>query len=255
VALERRVKIVATLGPAVAGKDKLVDLISAGADMVRINAAHGSEETRVRLIEDVRAASDDIGKPVPILFDLRGLKIRTGPLPDGSGPVPFARGSDVRIVPMPESTREGMIGINLPQLLQVIKPGSRILIADGLIELLVERVDGESAICKVGRGGILHSKQGVTLPGAAIVGGSLTPDDRIDIAFAVNHGVDYLGLSFINDASDLVLAKGSLRAHCRTKDLPHYGFETFDEAAALLARWLDARGAAVAREGARAGDE
>jgi len=213
VALERRVKIVATLGPAVAGKDKLVDLISAGADMVRINAAHGSEETRVRLIEDVRAASDAFGKPVPILFDLRGLKIRTGPLPDGSGPVPFARGSDVRIVPMPESTREGLIGINLPQLLQVIKPGSRILIADGLIELLVERVDSESALCKVGRGGILHSKQGVTLPGAAIVGGSLTPDDRIDIAFAVSHGVDYLGLSFINDASDLVLAKGVAGAH------------------------------------------
>jgi pyruvate kinase len=213
VTLERRVKIVTTLGPAVAGKDKLVDLISAGADMVRINAAHGSEETRVRLIEDVRAAADEVGKPVPILFDLRGLKIRTGPLPEGSSPVPFARGSDVRIVPMPEPTREGLIGINLPQLLQVIKPGSRILIADGLIELLVEKIEGDSAICKVGRGGILHSKQGVTLPGAAIVGGSLTPDDRIDIAFAVNHGVDYLGLSFINDASDLVLAKGVAGAH------------------------------------------
>ena len=116
-------------------------------------------------------------------------------------------------MPIPESTREGLIGINLPQLLQVIKPGSRILIADGLIELLVERVDSESALCKVGRGGILHSKQGVTLPGAAIVGGSLTPDDRIDIAFAVSHGVDYLGLSFINDASDLVLAKGVAGAH------------------------------------------
>ena len=91
--IERRVKIVATLGPAVAGKDKLVELITAGADMVRINAAHGSEEGRIRLIEDVRAASLEVGKPVPILFDLRGLKIRTGPLPDGSGPVPFARGS------------------------------------------------------------------------------------------------------------------------------------------------------------------
>lgn len=213
VTIERRVKIVATLGPAVAGKAKLIDLITAGADMVRINAAHGSEEGRTRLIEDVRAASQEVGKPVPILFDLRGLKIRTGPLPEGSGPVPFARGSDVRIVPMPEPTREGLIGINLPQLLSVIKPGSRILIADGLIELLVDRMDGTSAMCKVGRGGILHSKQGVTLPGAAIIGGSLTPDDRIDVAFAVSHGVDYLGLSFINDASDLVLAKGVAGAH------------------------------------------
>ena len=211
--IERRVKIVATLGPAVASKEKLVELIAAGADMVRINAAHGNEEGRLRLIEDVRAASQEVGKPVPILFDLRGLKIRTGPLPDGSGPVPFARGSEVRIVPLPEPTREGLIGINLPQLLSVIKPGSRVLIADGLIELLVDRMDGTGAICKVGRGGILHSKQGVTLPGAAIIGGSLTPDDRVDVAFAVQNGVDYLGLSFINDASDLVLAKGVAGAH------------------------------------------
>ena len=212
MAVERRVKIVATLGPAVADKDKLVDLITAGADMVRVNAAHGSDDERSRLIEDVRAAAQEVGKPVPILFDLRGLKIRTGPLSDGS-PVPFARGSEVRIVPMPEPTREGLIGINLPQLMTVIKPGSRILIADGLIELFVDRIEGASAMCKVGRGGVLHGKQGVTLPGAAIIGGSLTPEDRVDVAFAVGHGVDYLGLSFLNDATDLVLAKGVAGAH------------------------------------------
>lgn len=210
--VERRVKIVATLGPAVAGKEKLTELITAGADMVRVNAAHGSEEERARLMDDVRAAAHEVGKPVPILFDLRGLKIRTGPLPDGT-PVPFARGSEVRIVPAPEPTREGLIGINFPQLMAVVKPGSRILIADGLIELLVDRIEGDSAVCKVGRGGILHGKQGVTLPGAAIVGGSLTPEDRVDVAFAVSHQVDYLGLSFINDASDLVLARGVAGAH------------------------------------------
>jgi len=131
VTAERRVKIVTTLGPAVAGKAKLVELLRAGADMVRINAAHGSEEERSRLIDDVRAAADEVGKPVPILFDLRGLKIRTGPLSDGS-PVPFARGSSVTIVAEPEPTREGLIGINYPQLMSVIKPGARILIADGL---------------------------------------------------------------------------------------------------------------------------
>jgi pyruvate kinase len=189
VTVERRVKIVATLGPAVATTERLVDLLSAGTDMVRINAAHGSNDERAKLINDVRSASDIVGNPVPILFDLRGLKIRTGPLPDGS-PVPFARGSTVVIVPEPEPTREGLIGINFPQLFSVIKPGSRILIADGLIELLVDRIEGQQAFCKVGRGGILHGKQGVTLPGAAIVGGSLTPDDRVDVGFAVSHGVD-----------------------------------------------------------------
>ena len=212
---DRRVKIVTTLGPAVAGKDRLIDLIVAGADMVRVNAAHGSDDERAALISDVRAAADEVGKLVPILFDLRGLKIRTGPLADGT-PVPFARGSNVTIVPEPEPTRDGLIGINFPNLMSVIKPGSRILIADGLIELLVDHISGNSAVCKVGRGGILHGKQGVTLPGALISGGSLTPDDRVDVAFAVRQGVDYIGLSFINDASDLVLAKGVAGAHGHT---------------------------------------
>lgn len=214
--MERRVKIVATLGPAVAGRERLVELMTAGADMVRVNAAHGDEEERARLIDDVRAASGEIGKLVPILFDLRGLKIRTGPLEEGGSPVPFARGSEVSIIASPEPTRAGLIGINYPNLMDVIQVGSRILIADGLIELLVDRIEGSTAVCKVGRGGLLHGKQGVTLPGAPITGGALTPDDRKDVAFAVGHGVDFLGLSFINDASDLVLARGVAGAHGAT---------------------------------------
>ena len=211
--MERRVKIVATLGPAVAGRDRLVELMSAGADMVRVNAAHGDEEERARLIDDVRSAAAELDRQVPILFDLRGLKIRTGPLAENGHPVPFARGSEVTIVAEPEPTRAGLIGINFPNLMDVIRVGSRILIADGLIELLVDRFEGGTAICKVGRGGLLHSKQGVTLPGAPITGGALTPDDRKDVAFAVGHGVDFIGLSFINDASDLVLARGVAGAH------------------------------------------
>ncbi|MEA2586645.1 MAG: pyruvate kinase [Thermomicrobiales bacterium] len=244
MSIERRVKIVATLGPAVASPDRLSDLLRAGADMVRINAAHGSAETRARLIADVRAAAVDVGKKVPILFDLRGLKIRTGPLApeepserDGRklsknqepqqelGPeehddkfsppkgVPFARGSEVEIYPEPVPARPGQIGIDYPDLLDVIGPGSRMLISDGLIELLVDRLENGKAICKVSRGGLLLGKQGVTLPGAAIVGGSMTAADREDVAFAVSQGVDFLGLSFINDASDLVLARGVAAAH------------------------------------------
>lgn len=248
VSTQRRVKIVATLGPAVEGRDKLRDLLRAGADIVRINAAHGSPEKRAKLIEDARAAADDVGKRVPILFDLRGLKIRTGPLADevrapatrnSDGDlaealsefphdarrlsslddneipkgVPFARGSEVEVFPEPIPTEPGKIGIDYPQLLDVIGPGSRLLISDGLIELLVDHIEHGRAICKVGRGGLLLGKQGVTLPGAAIVGGSMTPTDREDVAFAVAHGVDFLGLSFINDASDLVLARGVAAAH------------------------------------------
>jgi pyruvate kinase len=207
VSTDRRVKIVTTLGPAVAGQERLRDLLNAGADVVRINAAHGSPEDRARLIDDVRQASLDVGKSVPILFDLRGLKIRTGSL-EGEEPVPFARGSNVVIHSEPVPTIPGRIGIDYPNLLDVIQVGSRLLISDGLIELMVDRIEGSTAVCQVGRGGLLLGRQGVTLPGAPIIGGSLTAGDREDVAFAVEHGVDYLGLSFINDASDLVLARG-----------------------------------------------
>lgn len=183
--------------------------------MVRINAAHGSSEDRAKLIDDVRFVSNEIGKQVPILFDLRGLKIRTGPL-TGDEKIPIGRGSVVEIVPEPVPVTSKRIGIDFPELLSVIQPGSRLLISDGLIELLVDRIEREKAVCKVGRGGLLLGRQGVTLPGASIEGGSLTPGDREDIQFAVKQGVDYLGLSFINDASDLVMARGVAAAHGST---------------------------------------
>jgi pyruvate kinase len=200
------------LGPAVEGRERLQELLQAGADVVRINAAHGGAESRARLIDDVRWAADQAGRFVPILFDLKGLKIRTGPL-KGEEPVPFARGSDVDVVAEPIPTEPGKIGIDYANLLDVVQPGSRMLISDGLIELMVQRFEGSTIKCQVGRGGLLLGRQGVTLPGAPIVGGSLTTADREDIAFAVQHGVDFLGLSFINDASDLVLARGVAGAH------------------------------------------
>ncbi len=205
--MERRVKIVATLGPASGSTERLSQLLDAGVDVFRINAAHGSADDRALLIQLVRDAAERAGRRVPILFDLRGLKIRSGPLPEGSGAVPIARGSRLRLVNSPVPTTTGEIGIDYPLLFDVIAEGSRILISDGLIELLVERVNGEYAMATVSRGGQLLGKQGVTLPGAPIKGGALTDADKEDVAFAVGHGVDYLGLSFINDAGDLQLAR------------------------------------------------
>ncbi len=201
-----------TLGPAVAGKDRLRELILAGADMVRINAAHGSPDERATLIENVRLVGTELGVQVPVLFDLKGLKIRTGPLA-GDEKVPVARGSQVEILPEPVPSSEKQIGIDFPDLLSVIRPGTRLLISDGLIELLVERVDRDRAFCRVGRGGLLLARQGVTLPGAQITGGALTASDREDIAFAVSHAVDFLGMSFVNDASDIVMARGVAQAY------------------------------------------
>lgn len=209
---DRRVKIVTTLGPAVAGQERLRQLIATGADVVRINASHGSEADWASLIADVRAAAADLGRRVPVLFDLQGLKIRTGPVPDRQG-VPIARGNRVRIVSQPVESSPETIGIGYPNLLSVLKPGGRLLISDGLIELLVEAVGSDAATCMVSRGGMLNGRQGVTLPGAPIRGGAVTEQDRADIAFAVGHGVDFLGLSFVNDASDIRLARETAAQH------------------------------------------
>ncbi|HWK80188.1 MAG TPA: pyruvate kinase, partial [Thermomicrobiales bacterium] len=205
--MERRVKIVTTLGPAVNEPSRLRELIAAGADMVRINAAHGSGPARVELVNNVRAAAAAVGKRVPILLDLQGLKIRTGPLPEGAQPVGFARGGSVKLLPYPVETTPDQIGVTYTNLLSVVEPGSRVLIADGLIELLIEDVKSDHAVATVSRGGQLLGKQGVTLPGAPITGGALTDADKVDVRFAVEHGLDYLGLSFISDASDLTLTR------------------------------------------------
>jgi pyruvate kinase len=166
---ERRVKIVATLGPASRSPETLRELFDAGLDVVRINAAHGSPEDRARLVDDVRSVSHEAGRLVPILFDLRGLKIRTGPVL-GDEKVGFARGGTVEIVNTPVPTTPERIGIDYAQLFDVIQPGSRVLISDGLIELLVEKIEGNVATCQVGRGGHIPGRQGVTLPGAIIKG-------------------------------------------------------------------------------------
>jgi pyruvate kinase len=211
--MNRRVKIVTTLGPAVSTREKLRQLLEAGADVVRVNAAHGSEEDRLNIIENVRKVSAELGKFVPILFDLRGLKIRSGPLPDGKKFVRIHEGDEISLVPSPVESSSKVLGINYPKLLEVISPGSRVLISDGLIELHVTEVHDDHAKAQVIRDGQILSKQGVTLPGAPIKGGALTETDRDDIGFAVRNKVDYLGLSFLNDAEDLRMARNVAREH------------------------------------------
>jgi pyruvate kinase len=205
--LGRYVKIIATLGPAVAEREQLEQLIAAGVDVARVNAAHGTRDERARMVENLRAAAANQGRYVPVLLDLRGLKIRTGPLA-GSDAVLLARGAKVRVYPSLVPTTTEQIGVSYPKMLEVVAPGSRMLLADGLIELLIEEVASDHVLCSVGRGGPLASGQGVTLPNVVLQDASLTASDREDVQFAAEFGLEFLGLSFLSSAEDLSYARG-----------------------------------------------
>lgn len=211
--MSRKVKIVSTVGPAVSSVEKLRALMEAGVNVVRVNAAHGSQEDRLDIIKMVREAASSLNRHIPILLDLRGLKIRTGPLPEGQFGMQINRDDVIRLVPGPVVSSAEQIGINYPQFLSVIQPGSRVLISDGLIELEVREVNADHALAIVTRPGNVLSRQGVTLPGAPIKGGALTDVDIDDIRFAVDHRLDYIGLSFLNDAEDLSQAREIALSH------------------------------------------
>jgi pyruvate kinase len=204
----RNVKIVATLGPAVDDHDSLSSIIDAGVDMVRINCAHGTPESRSQMIQLARAIAEERGQPLPVLMDLQGLKIRTGPLAD-SQPAMLAQGAKIRVYPQLVPTTAEQIGVSYPQLLQVIRPGQRILLADGLIELLVETIHRDYAACSIGRGGPLAARQGVTLPNVVLQDAVLTENDRNDLAFGAQHNVEYVGLSFLSSALDIERTRGA----------------------------------------------
>lgn len=209
----RKVKIVSTVGPAVSSVEMLRALMETGVDVVRVNAAHGSQDDRLNIINMVREAAASLDRFVPILLDLRGLKIRTGPLPEGTFGMEINRGDQIRLVPGPVVSSNSQIGINLDSFLEVVEPGSRVLISDGLIELAIEEVHSDHAMAVVTRPGNVLSRQGVTLPGAPIKGGALTDVDIDDIRFAVDHRVDFIGLSFLNDATDLTKAREIAQGH------------------------------------------
>ncbi len=210
-ARQRHVKIVATLGPAVSTYESLSTIIDAGVNVVRINAAHGTPESRAVLIDMSRSIARERGIELAVLMDLQGLKIRTGPLP-GATPAMLARGSMLRVYPTPIPSTADQIGVTYSRLLEVVQPESRIMLADGLIELLVQEVHADHALCTIGRGGPLAARQGVTLPSVHFVESTLTDADRRDMAFAAKHQVEYVGLSFLSSAADVNAARGELLA-------------------------------------------
>jgi pyruvate kinase len=206
----RHSKIVCTIGPA-SRSPRIIDrLIRAGMDVARLNFSHGSHEEHAQSIAIIRAAAVERKKPVAILADLQGPKIRTGALA-GGGPVQLRAGQQFVITTsriLGDSTRVNTTFTPLPR---EVHSGDRILVSDGLIELCVRQVRGNEVICEVVNGGALGQNKGINLPGVKLRVPALPPKDRIDLAFALKQGANYVAVSFVRRAEDVLAAKLLIR--------------------------------------------
>ena len=206
----RRTKIVATLGPACSTPETVRSLVEAGIDVARINASHGTAEQRSQLIRLVRAAAAEASRPVAVLVDLQGPRIRVGDLPQ---PVELVPGAVVVFAPEGEA-KPGEIPTTY-DLSRDVVAGSRVLLDDGVLAAEVTAVRPPRVEARVVYGGQLRSHKGMNLPGVAITAPPLTDKDRADAAFAGAQGAEFVALSFVRRAEDLAELRTLLPAGVR----------------------------------------
>jgi len=197
----RRAKIICTIGPASWAPDALGALIDAGMDVARLNFAHGSYDQHARVIADLRACAAQRRRPIAILQDLSGPKLRIGAI-DGE-PVRLQDGASFTLTAEPVAGNAERAALNEPALLDEIKPGQTILLGDGAITLIAREAVRRAWRCEVIHGGALSGHAGLHLPGARLSMPALTAKDEADLRFGLSHDIDFVGLSFVRRASDL----------------------------------------------------
>jgi pyruvate kinase len=205
-ALGRRTKIVATIGPASSGEDVLLRLIEAGMDGVRLNFSHGTHQDHGESAARVRRAQEAAGRPLALIADLQGPKVRIGALDE---PVVLEPGEAV-VVAGEEAAQDGDLPVSPAVLCEVLEAGNEVLIADGLVRLRVEKVEGGRALCEVITGGVVEEHKGVNIPGVALPVPSLTNKDLADLDFALGLGVDYVAQSFVRSRADVAALRAKL---------------------------------------------
>ena len=197
----RRTKIVSTLGPASISPEMITVLIDAGVDMFRLNMSHGEHQGHRETYHHIREIAHKTGKHIAILADLAGPKIRTGIFPDG--PITLENGQSVTVTTRDVAGRPGLIPSQYAGIADDVSPGDRVLLADGVMELRVERVEETEVECSVVTGGELGDRKGINLPGVNVSAPSLTSKDVSDARFAMELGVDFLAQSFVRGAADV----------------------------------------------------
>jgi pyruvate kinase len=209
-----RTKIVATVGPACGSVEKLVALIEAGVDVFRINTAHGTLEERDQKLADVRAAAETTGRPVGILVDLAGPKIRLGELL--AEPTTCDVGQEFRFVAGSKSTAPDELTSTYPALIAELNVGDAVMLADGTVSMEVIAKEQGQIRCRVTGAGAIRSRQGINLPGAKLSVASLTEADMASAIWAAKKEVDFVSLSFVRKAVDVLLLKELLKSHGST---------------------------------------
>ncbi len=212
----RKTKIVCTIGPASESTEKLEALIHAGMDVARLNFSHGTQEEHLRKIETIRQRANRLGKPVSILQDLSGPKIRVGKVKEGG--VELKKGEKFFLTNREMLGDERGVSVNYATLTGEVRPGDSILLADGTIELRVLGSNGQNVQCQIVVGGVLTSHKGVNFPTRSILAQAFTEKDRQDLFFGIEHGVDLIALSYVRGAEDIEKVRTLLKK--KSADLP-----------------------------------
>jgi pyruvate kinase len=217
VEIVRRTKIVATLGPSSAAPAAIEALIAAGVDVFRLNFSHGTHDTHAATFARIRDASARAGRHVAILQDLSGPKIRTGPLAGGK-PLDLQQGAELAIAAGDGTGGEGRVFTPYAPLVASARPGDRLLLDDGRIELRVTGAAGGELMTTVVNGGQLGEHKGINAPGVALPSGALTAKDEGDLRFGLSLGVDLVAMSFVQTPEDVLAARRI--THASNADVP-----------------------------------
>ncbi len=242
----RKTKVIATIGPASDSLETLKAMIRAGMNVARLNFSHGTHEEHRKRLETVRQAAAELSANVGIMLDTKGVEIRIGRLEGGTAMLaandPFILYRDDRL-----GDSRG-VSVSYPDLADEVSPGAAILLDDGVIELRVESIEGGDVHCRVSRGGWLEDRKGVNVPGQTLSRESaISPADREDLLFAIEHEVEYIAASFVRNGADVVEINNFL--HERGANIPviakiesREGVKNLEEIAAVANGTMVARG-------------
>ena len=238
----RRTKIIATLGPASSSPEVLSRLFYGGADVFRLNFSHGTHADHLARITMIRALEEQSGRPIGILADVQGPKLRVGKFQGGRIVLQTGQGFRLDLSPVPgDSSR---VELPHPEIIRAAGIGTSLLLDDGKLRLRVTHVREDHLETEVVTGGSLSDRKGVNVPDVALPIPALTHKDRLDLDFALQHGVDYIGLSFVQRAEDVAEAKEITagRAWIMTKMEKPQALDNLDEIMALSDAVMVARG-------------